>query len=131
MSTERRMHPRNTPVQSAYAALGSDYSKVGQIMDFSLSGLSIEYIQMNTLEIDNAWVEVFVVSDIFHIHDIPCRVVYDIPCRFKTGDLEKRRCGVKFISTSEHQQLKIEEFLLNYMLKGDTSDAISSETIFR
>jgi hypothetical protein len=128
MSTERRMHPRNTPIQSAYAALGSDYSKVGQIMDVSLSGLSIDYIQMNTIENDNAWVEVFVVSDTFCIHDIPFCLVYDIPGMLKIGGLVKRRCGIKFLSASEHQQLKIEEFLLKYMLKNDTSEAISSET---
>jgi hypothetical protein len=108
------MHPRHTPVHRAYAALGSDYSKVGQIMDFSLGGLSMEYFQMNTEQNDNAWVDVFVVSDTFHIHDIPCCVVYDIPGMFKTEGLEKRRCGVKFISTSVHQQLKTEEFLSKY-----------------
>lgn len=125
MSPDRRMHPRYTPVRRAYAALGSDYSKVGQIMDFSLGGLSMEYFQMNTLQNDNARVDVFVVSDTFHIHDIPCCVVYDIPGMLKTEGLEKRRCGLKFMSTSEHQQLEIEAFLSKYIVDGDTSDGKS------
>jgi c-di-GMP-binding flagellar brake protein YcgR len=122
MSPDRRTHPRYTPVENAYAALGSEYSNVGQIRDFSLGGLAIEYIQINTLQNDNAWVDVFVVNNTFHIHGIPCCVVYDIPGTYKTEGLEKRRCGIKFTSTSEHQRLKIKEFLSEYVSNGDTSD---------
>ena len=80
---------------------------------------------MSTLQNDNARVDVFVVSDTFHIHGIPCCVVYDIPGMLKTEGLEKRRCGLKFITTSEHQQLEIEAFLSKYIVDGDTSDGKS------
>ena len=118
MHPELRVHPRHTPVQTAYAALGPAFSKVGRIRDFSQGGLSFEYIDSKVENGENDSVDVFIVDDLFHIHNLSCQVVYDyrIDEENKSENLRKRRCGLRFLSPQGDQQSQIELFLSDYIL---------------
>ena len=79
MPPERRAHTRYAPVETAYAALGAEYSRVGKIRDFSLGGLAFEYLVDKTPNGGKVTVDVFLVDDSFHIHNLPCKIIYDVP----------------------------------------------------
>jgi hypothetical protein len=119
MPPERRAHPRYTPVETAYAALGAEFSKVGKIYDFSLGGLSFEYLDSKIANGENYSVDIFLVDQSFHMHNIRCNVVYDLSIYDQSetdGLLVKRRCGVEFTAPSNDQKKEFEFFLSHYIL---------------
>jgi hypothetical protein len=119
MTPERRAHRRFLPVETAYAALGAEFSKVGKIKDFSLGGLSFEYFDSKTPNSVNYTVDIFIVDESFHMHNIRCKVVYDVSIddQFKAdGILAKKRCGVEFTVPSNDQKKEFGFFLSHYIL---------------
>jgi hypothetical protein len=119
MPPERRVHHRYTPVESAYAALGAEFSKVGKIKDFGLGGLSFEYLDSKISNGENFTVDIFLVDESFHMHNIRCKVIYDVSIddQFEADDvLVKRRCGVEFATPSNDQRKEFEFFLSHYIL---------------
>jgi hypothetical protein len=119
MTPERRAHRRYVPVETAYAALGAEFSKVGKLKNYSYGGLSFEYIDSRVRNGGNASVDVFLVDDSFHIHNLPCQVIYDFkvtPDQPIGLNLKIRRCGVKFSTTTNAQKNQIASFLSEYML---------------
>ena len=118
MPPERRRFPRFTPVETAYAALGTAFSRIGRLKDFSRGGLSFEYLGGVPAEDAQTTVEVFLIDNSFHIHSLPCAVVYDMleaPHTAADAPLEKRRCGVKLVSPSSGHQGQISFFLSSYV----------------
>jgi hypothetical protein len=115
MILEKRAHVRYTPVEPAYAALGKEFSKTGRIRDISRGGLCFEYIVGAARSDDDSSLAVFVIDDSFHIHNLPCRVVYDHSrsevSRRSAGAMEERVCGVQFLMPSREQEQQIAQFL--------------------
>ena len=115
MPPERRTHPRYLPVETAYAALGAEYSRVGKLKDFSLGGLAFEYLDNKTPNGGKVTVDVFLVDDSFHIHNLPCRIIYDV--LLLGGDengaplFNTRRCGISFTSHTSEQEKQIKIFI--------------------
>ncbi|HBD07637.1 MAG TPA: hypothetical protein DCZ69_05200 [Syntrophobacteraceae bacterium] len=119
MPPERRVHRRFLPVETAYAALGAEFSKVGKIYDFGLGGLSFEYLDSKITNGENYSVDIFLVDQSFHMHNIRCKVVYDVSIddQFEVDRiLAKRRCGVEFTAPSNDQRKEFEFFLAHYIL---------------
>jgi hypothetical protein len=78
MQTERRRYVRYIPQDNAFAALGKRFTKTGKIKNISMDGLCFEYIvSLRTTSTDTASVEIFLIDKPFHIHGLPCRLVYD------------------------------------------------------
>ena len=78
MMAERRKHARFLPNENAFAALGENYIKVGKIKNISAEGLSFEYIAGEEVHIDSKKVDVFVIGNLFHLHNLPCKIIYDV-----------------------------------------------------
>jgi c-di-GMP-binding flagellar brake protein YcgR len=119
MPPERRAHRRYIPVETAYAALGAEFSKVGKISDFGLGGLSFEYLDSKISNGVNFTVDIFLVDESFHMHNIRCKVVYDVSIddQLEAEEiLAKRRCGVEFTALSNDQRKEFEFFLSHYIL---------------
>jgi hypothetical protein len=115
MTFEKRAHVRYTPVEPAYAALGKDFSRTGRIRDISRGGLCFEYIVGAARSEDDTKLAVFLIDDSFHIHNLPCRVIYDHSRSEVRGGsigiIEERVCGVKFLMPSSEQEQQIAQFL--------------------
>ena len=77
MVIERRKYARYVPQKNAFAALGRNYTRVGKIQDIALGGLSFEYIVGDSPKEDAAEADIFLVGNVFHLHNIPCRIIYD------------------------------------------------------
>jgi hypothetical protein len=121
METEQRKHTRFLVQENVIAALRNRSTRIGQVKDISLGGLSFEHIDEGDSNPNHPERSIFLLAEDVHVSKIPCRVVYDIPVsepiespplitRFKT-----RRCGVQFVTLSEDQKAQ-----LAFLLKTDT-----------
>jgi hypothetical protein len=115
MIVEHRKHVRFVPQQNTFAALGKNYSRVGKVKDISLDGLSIEYLFGESIKKNSSKVDIFLVGNIFHLYNLPCRMVYDIEIHVPHVNnnfikpLTTKRCGIEFneISKDDLAQLKL------------------------
>lgn len=117
MQTERRRHFRYTPQKNAFAALGENYAKVGKIKDIGMGGMAFEYVVSQENHGASSQVDVFLADDAFHIHNLPCLIVYDVGVSESQADsrpaemLTIRRCAVRFTARSDEHKSQIRSFI--------------------
>ena len=117
MKVERREHERLLLKDSSFAALGSNYARVGKIKNISRGGLAFEYIAGESGSRDSSQVDIFMTGDVFHMHHVPCRLVYEIDVRIPNVHdqyvkiLTTKRCGLAFAELSEADRAKLEFFI--------------------
>jgi hypothetical protein len=117
MAIKKRKYERVSPQGNAFAALGRRYTKVGRIKDISLGGLAFEYISAAGTDRDSSRVDIFLIGDVFHLYNIPCEVVYDIPHPVLLENIESikllttKRCGVQFGTLTEDDTAQVKLFL--------------------
>ena len=121
MIRERRKYIRFLPENNAFAAIGAEYSRVGKIIDISIRGLAFGYLKQ--FENDNPSsmkVIIFESDDKFHLEDIPCMIVCDIPMSpskdrvYSASPAISHRCGIQFTDITEPQSKMLEQFLKHY-----------------
>jgi hypothetical protein len=120
MLPEHREHKRYAPVETAYAALGAEYIRVGKIRNFSAGGLSFEYLVDKDQNGEIVTVDIFLVDDTFHIHNLPCKIVYDVPLNKKESEnllFRSRMCAVSFTSPTLAHKLQIANFIRQHTIK--------------
>lgn len=66
MRVEHRRYARYIPRKNAFAALGSQYNRVGKIIDIYLGGLVFEYISGENCGPNSSQVDIFLVGKFFH-----------------------------------------------------------------
>jgi hypothetical protein len=114
---DKREFERFSPRGNAYAAYGIQYTKVGRINDICLGGLAFEYIPEKNPYRDSSQIDIYLVGDVFHMHGIPCQVVYDIPNPFHPENVESikvlptKRCGIQFGTLPEDDVIQLKLFL--------------------
>jgi c-di-GMP-binding flagellar brake protein YcgR len=112
-----RRQIRYVPPENAFAAIGRQYAKIGRLKDISRSGLAFEYISGAEVDGEEISVDVFLTNAAFHLHDVACRIVYDIdfqslPSNDRSPEsLRTRRCGVRFLVMDEVQTKMLKEFI--------------------
>ena len=117
MVIERRKYARYLPQKNAFAALGRNYSRVGKIQNIALGGLAFEYIVGEASRKDATEADIFLVGNVFHLHNIPCQIVYDFEVHVPHVNngyvkiLTTKRCGVKFDVLSENKATQLSVFL--------------------
>ena len=123
MIIEHRKHLRLLPPPNTFAALGNNYSRVGKVKDISLDGLSFEYLSGECTEINSSQVDIFMVGNVFHLYNVPCRMVYDIQVHVPHVNnnyikiLTTKRCGLKFKEISEDDLAQLRLFLEAHAIK--------------
>ena len=115
---ERRRYIRFLPKDNAFAALGEGFSKIGKIIDISAGGLSFGYMsQLENNNNEHSILAIFMADNAFHVRNLPCKVVSDIPVNIYEGSIDSsisvisRRCGIKFTDFSASQNENLENFL--------------------
>ena len=117
MKIDQRTYKRRIPVGNVYAALGPDLEKVGKVIDLSRGGLSFDYMSNENIKTDLSQVDIFKIGEVFSLHNLPCKVVYDIlisPARDGIQSLKhahNRRCGIKFNLLPEEDKVQLAMFL--------------------
>jgi hypothetical protein len=103
----------------AFAAIRNGFKKVGKINDISIRGLAFSYLS-ETNEADSAHhsskADIFLSGNGFHLFNVPCRIVYDIPdaTLYKGLFVKMARCGLHFGELIESQSEQLEFFIKNY-----------------
>lgn len=115
MAIEKRKYERVAPRGNAFAALGPEYTRFGRIKDISLGGLAFEYISEVGTDSDPSQISIFLIGEVFNLHNIPCKIVYDIPHSVQFQNFKSikfsspKRCGVQFgaLTEGELSQMKL------------------------
>ncbi|MCP4296060.1 MAG: PilZ domain-containing protein [Proteobacteria bacterium] len=118
MVVERRKYVRFLVQPNTYAALGSRFTKVGKVRDISIGGLAFEYLS-NAEDLDQPYskIAIYQSENKFHLANLPCRVIYDLPQRALNKNLVSNsiyvtnRCAVQFITIAKHQIERLTYFL--------------------
>jgi len=117
MAIERRKQVRFIPPVNTYAALGKNYSKVGTVKDISFEGLSFEYIGGELSNEDPSKIDIFLVGNVFHLYNVPCKIVYEIEVHVPHVNnmfikvLTTKRCGIKFHQLNDDDLLQLKLFI--------------------
>lgn len=117
---ERRKHARYLPQNNAFAALGREYTRVGKIQDIALGGLAFEYIVGDALKEEATETDIFLVGNVFHLHNIPCQIIYDFEVHVPHVNnsyvkiLTTKRCGLRFAPLNEETITELKLFLHEY-----------------
>ena len=117
MKTERRHLQRFLAKENAFAAVGRKYSKVGRIKDISFGGLAMEYIVGEDSHNNSSKVDIFLTGNVFHLYNVPCRLVYDIEIHVPHVNnkyvkiLTTKRCGLQFKEFTEDDMEQLKLFL--------------------
>jgi hypothetical protein len=117
MKKEQRTHQRSVPTGNVYAALGRAYEKVGKLIDLSPGGLAFEYMANENKQKKYTQIGIFRIGEVFNLHNLPCKIVYDISIRPPRSGIESlkkfpnRRCGVEFKSMPAESKTHLALFL--------------------
>lgn len=123
MESKQREHDRLLAKNNAYVSLGSGFIKVGAMKDISKGGASFEYIFFEDFDKKlSQQVDIFISQNGFHLTNLPCDVVYDIPLPLQNQNqiyakpFIVKRCGIRFKSLTEYQTSQIISFLEKHTL---------------
>ena len=120
MIIEKRKNTRFLVPPHTFAALGRKYTRVGKIKNISLGGLSFEYITGENSNQNSSSVDIFLIGNIFHLHNVPCKTIYDISIHIPYVNnqfikiLTTRRCGLQFEQLTDENNTKLILFLENH-----------------
>lgn len=115
--TERRKNTRFLVQDDVIAVLQNGSTKVGQVRDISIGGLSFDHIYDENLSRGPFRRDIVLLTNEFCISRVPCRVVYDIPVPKPTEyqslfiGFTTRRCGIQFDALSDDQLAQLDSFL--------------------
>ena len=117
-NADRRRFNRFLTEDNAFAAIGSQYTKVGRIQDICIGGLAFTYIVDDGPSEQPTFISIFLSGEKVFLSNIPCKIVYDTPLEeqhpLSSVLLRTRRCGVKFIEPEQEQVTQLKHFLENY-----------------
>jgi hypothetical protein len=113
---EQRKHKRYKAREDAFAVLNANESKIGQIKDISMGGLSIHYIANGTKSFGSSFLDILLADNGFYMEKVPFESIsdFEIPNEFAFSSLKMNRHGVKFGQLTQHQLSQLEDFLRNY-----------------
>ena len=113
----QRRYARFRVPKDAFAALGPDYIKVGQIINISMGGLAFRYHgsegPSNASELD-----IFLAGRAFYLYKIPFEPVWDFVTEENhSGSTKMKKCGLHFKDLTPQQRSQLEYFIQAYALK--------------
>ena len=118
---ERREHARFKPKTGAFAAIASDFEKVGQINDIGRGGLAFHYVPSEKLRPQESdKINIIYNGDNFVLKNILIKTVMDVESEniiFPRATIQ-RKMSVKFEDMSSIQETELGYFIQNYT-KGE------------
>ncbi|MBU0985951.1 MAG: PilZ domain-containing protein [Proteobacteria bacterium] len=114
---ERRKHKRFKVKKGAYAILGSDQNKTGQIKDISRGGIAFEYSACSEQSSGTCDIGVYVSHGFFYLEKFSVIIVAD----FEVNDTISSRSSPKMQLSLQFGKLSLnQKVLLDYFLKEYT-----------
>ena len=115
-SVERRENKRFHAPIGAFAVLGPNATKVGRIMNISLSGLAFRHVDKEVSLSELNEIDVFMIDDNFHVNKIPFEAVsdYEIMNEDPLALMTTRQSGLRFGELTPSQRSLLEYFIQNH-----------------
>ena len=113
---ERRKNQRFKAAYGAYAVLGPESSKLGQIKDISMGGLAFKYLADEARSNGADELDIIIRQDGFYIKSIPIQTVSDFELARENAlsTVPIRRQGVQFGELTSNQTSQLEFILKNH-----------------
>ncbi len=119
---ERRKHKRFKVQNGSFAVLTPSDTKVGRIMDISMSGLAFHYIGIEGPSNESTEISIFSGDCGFYLYRVPCETVSDLKAYAShSAPISIRRYCVQFGDLTDDQVFRLEHFVHNY-----TGDEVES-----
>jgi hypothetical protein len=123
LEKEKRRDTRFVAADDVVVVFPDKISKIGRVIDIGQGGLAFEFIDDEESRWEFSKRDISLWVNEFHVSDIPCKMVYDIPVQpppeyeLLSLNIKTRRCGIQFESLTENQKGQL-EFLLKTYTKG-------------
>ena len=113
---ERRKNKRLKAAYGAYAVLGPENSKIGQIKDISIDGLAFKYLADEARPNGAGELNIIIRQNNLHIQNIPIQTVSDLELAKENAfsTVRLRQQGVQFGELTPDQTSQLEFILKHY-----------------
>jgi hypothetical protein len=118
MPDERRLQKRFKAEEGAFAALVDQESRLGQIKDISLRGLSFRYIDSQE-KLENACeLKIILGKRGLFLDKVPFKKVsdFEIESEFSFSTIKMRQIGLEFGVLSVEQKRQLQRFIQNHTI---------------
>ena len=113
MSDERRQQKRFIAEEGAFAALVDQESRLGQIKDISIEGLSFRYIDSHEKLENAAELKIILGNQGLYLDGVPFRKIsdFEIESEFSFSTIKMRQIGLQFGELTADQKIQLELFI--------------------
>jgi hypothetical protein len=118
LSEERRQQKRFKAREGVFAALVDQESRLGQIKDISLHGLSFRYID-NLEKLKNAReLKIVIGNQGLYLDKMPFKIIFDfeIESEFRFSRVNMRQIGLEFGDLTSIQRNRLDRFIKNHTI---------------
>ncbi len=115
---ERRQQKRFKAEEGAFAALVDQESRLGQIKDISLHGLSFRYIDSHEKLESASELKIILGNRGLYLDKVPFKIIFDfqIASEFSFSTVNMRQIGLAFGELSTGQRLQLDRFIKHHTI---------------
>jgi hypothetical protein len=116
MRSDRRKQKRFKVMEGAFAALVNHNSKLGQIKDISISGLSFCYIDDHNQGDDTRELKIIIGDHGLYMDKVPYKKIadFEIKSEYSFSLIKMRRINLVFGELTREQQHRLDDFIQNH-----------------
>jgi len=118
---ERRQQKRFRAQEGAFAALVAQESRLGQIKDISIRGLSFRYIDSHE-KLENADALKIILGDEgLYLDNVPFKKIsyFEIENEFSFSRIKMRQIGLEFGELTAEQKMRLDRFIQYHTINKD------------
>jgi hypothetical protein len=121
MPDERRLQKRFKAEEGAFAALVDQESRLGQIKDISLRGLSFRYIDSQEKLENASELKIILGKRGLFLDKVPFKKIsdFEIESEFSFSTVKMRQIGLEFGVLTAEQKRQLQQFIQNHTI-GET-----------
>jgi c-di-GMP-binding flagellar brake protein YcgR len=115
---ERRQQKRFRAEEGAFAALVDQESRLGQIKDISLHGLSFRYIDSHEKLESASELKIILGNRGLYLDNLPFKIIFDfeIESEFDFSTVNMRQIGLEFGELSTGQRRQLDRFIKHHTI---------------
>lgn len=115
---ERRQQKRFKAAEGAFAALVDQESRLGQIKDISLDGLSFRYIDSHEKLVNASELKIILGNRGLYLDKVPFKVVsdFEIKSEFSFSRVNMRQIGLAFGKLTPGQRNQLDRFIKHHTI---------------
>ena len=118
MPDERRLQKRFKAEEGAFAALVDQESRLGQIKDISLRGLSFRYIDSHEKLENASELKIILGKRGLYLDNVPFKKIsdFEIESEFRFSTVKMRQIGLEFGVLTAEQKQQLQRFIQNHTI---------------